>query len=197
MVLGHEGRRACVDHGLWSRGEGNFVVLEDRKVRVSQTTKSRVSVALLALGLGVAGCTGGSANFDASSVKSDVSTAYRTVFNLSDKNVNGKVRRIQNGPSVRVALEDLLSNPLSNSLIGAQIFGVSLTSSSTCHNKSVPTPCATVSYNFVSAVSGAVTPSIGYATFQDSRWLVAKVTVCDLLASFYGGVGRYHRPPGC
>ena len=65
--------------------------------------------------------------------------------------------------------------------MGAQIFRVAVTSSSTCHNKSVPTPCATVSYNFISAVSGAVTPNTGYATFRTAagRWPRSQSVTCS------------------
>ena len=71
-------------------------------------------------------------------------------------------------------------------------------SSSVCHKQKVPAHCATVRYNFVGPGSDrGLVFSTGYATFQNGHWLVAKVTICDLLGSFYEIVGKHRIPPGC
>lgn len=157
--------------------------------------------ALLAvLALGATACAGGpaSARYNPATLQSDVSNAYMTVFNMAySKNVSSKVKTIQDGTSIRVALAQLLSNRLSNTLVGVQIHGVMVPSSSVCHQQKVPAPCATVRYIFISAVSGPQLDNTGYATFQNGHWLVAKVTVCDLLSNFYVSIRKVGSVPGC
>jgi hypothetical protein len=145
-------------------------------------------------------CTGSSSArpYNRATVRSDVSSAYASFFNLMDKGINAKLKVTQDGASIRGTLEQVLSNPISITATGAQVDNVTVLGTSVCRQQRVPTPCARVSYLiFGPAVSGPQFDITGYATFQDGHWLVAKVTACDLLDASYKDIGGQGTPPGC
>jgi len=129
---------------------------------------------------------------------SDIATAYNTLFNLSNPDVNSKVAVIQNGSTITSALQQALSSSLASSAGGAKIDSTSLLSASKCATAKVPYPCAHVTYDINNTTGTAILPnSQGYAVYVDGKWLVAKTTICGLLGLFEQAEGSTQTPQGC
>jgi hypothetical protein len=176
--------------------------------RAARRPRSVGAVAVLAaFSLGAAACSSGgssstAATYNPATLQSDISSAYTTLFNLADKNVDAKVAVIQNGSKIRAAMQDALSNPIANSAAGAKVNTVTILSATACQHQGLPSPCAKVTYDILGpATNGsqsAILPnSTGYAVFVDGHWLVAKATICGLLGLFYQTLGKQGSPAGC
>ena len=173
-----------------------------------RTPRAAAGVLVAALAVGVAACSsGGSAapttTFNAATAQSDISTAYTTLFNLSDKNVDSKVAVIQNGSLIRSAMSDALANPIANSAGGSTVHSVALLGKTDCSAQHLPHPCAKVNYDIDGPAQNgqpgaAILPnSQGYAVYVSGHWLVAKATICGLLGLLYQTEGKQGAPTGC
>jgi hypothetical protein len=167
-----------------------------------RTTHVVAGAVLAALALGAAACSSGgnttTPTYNAATVNQDIGTSFTTLFNLANKAVDTKVAVIQNGASIRAAMQDALNSPLSNSSAGAKIDSISVLTAAQCSAKSLPTPCAKVVYDILGTTGSAILPnSQGFAVFENGRWLVAKATICGLLGLFYQTEGKSGSPPGC
>lgn len=174
-----------------------------------RTPRAAAGVLVAALAVGLAACSsGGSAatttTFSAATAQSDISTAYTTLFNLSDKSVDSKIAVIQNGSAIRAALADALANPIANSAGGATVHPpVTLLNASACRQQHLPYPCAKVNYDIDGPAAFGQTPtailpnSQGYAVYVSGHWLVAKATICGLLGLLYQTEGKQGAPTGC
>jgi hypothetical protein len=161
-------------------------------------------VAMAAISLGAAACgssgssTPTTVKINPATAKADISTAYDTLFNLSNPSVQGKVVVIQNGNSVRPALQQALSSSEASAAKGSKIDSVKVLTSAQCTKASLPAQCAKVVYDILGAGNSAILPNNnGYAVFTDGKWLVAKATICTLLGLFYSAEGKTGSPPGC
>jgi hypothetical protein len=159
---------------------------------------------LAAVAISAAACSSGgnsattTPTFNPATVQSDISTSFTTLFNLADKNVDTKTAVIQDGTKIKGALAEALTNPISNSSAGAKIDSVTLLSTTDCGKQRLPSPCAKVVYDILGTNGAAILPnSQGYAVYVNGHWLVAKVSICGLLALFYQTIGKSGSPPGC
>ena len=127
-----------------------------------------------------------------------IAQAFSTLFDLADSSVQSKIAVIQDGASLEAALTEALASPLATSATGATVTDVVLLDDPTCQAHSLPSPCARVTYS-VLGNGGAVllAGQTGYAVSIDGHWLVAKMTICNLLGLFYNAEGKSGSPPGC
>ena len=201
---------AGLEQAEMSEGENMMRVLQrsdtPRGARTGVPTRPRWVVAgavLAALAVGAAACSSGgnsatTVTYNPATVQSDVSTAYNTLFNLANKDVNAKIAVIQGGSSLKSAMQTALNSSLSSSSAGATVHSVQVVSPSVCSSKKVPSPCAVVNYDINGTNGSAILPNnTGYASFQDGKWLVAKATICVLLGLFRQTEGLSGNPPGC
>lgn len=172
--------------------------------RVQRRPSRKFVGALLgALAIAVAACSSGgnsatTVTYNPATVQSDITTAYQTLFNLANKDVNAKVAVIQNGASIKTAMAQALASPIAGSAGGATVHSTSVVSNSTCSSKKVPTPCAVVNYDINGTNGTAILANnTGYASFQNGKWLVAKTTICVLLGLFQQTEGKQGNAPGC
>lgn len=124
-----------------------------------------------------------------------VRQAYETLFDLASPALDAKVAVVQDGAALRSTLQHELSSPLAKLAAGATVSAVAVQSAATCSGDGLPSPCATVAYDILSTSHKPLFPtaSTGYAVYTAGRWLVAKETICGLLA-LAGGSGT---PAGC
>ncbi len=175
----------------------------DRQRVPRRPSRTTVGALLGAVAIAIAACSSGgnsatTVTYNPATVQSDVSTSYNTLFNLANKDVNAKVAVIQDGASLKSAMSQALAAPISSSSAGATVHSASVVSDATCTSKHVPTPCAAVNYDINGTNGAAILPNnTGYATFQNGKWLVAKVTICVLLGLFYQTEGKSGNPQGC
>jgi hypothetical protein len=128
----------------------------------------------------------------------DITTAYDTLFNLSNPSLPGKVAVIQDGSQVSPALQQALSSSEASAAQGAKIDSVNILTAAQCAKQSLPPQCAHVVYDILGTGGTAILPmNNGYAIFSNGSWLVAKATICTLLGLFYSAEGKTGSPPGC
>jgi hypothetical protein len=163
---------------------------------VRQLLRSAVALAVPAALLAACGTTPPAVT--AASARSQVSRAYRTLFDLSDKSVKVKLGVVQDGPTIRRAMTEALASPLAATAAGAAVHQVTLLGRPACQNALEPWPCAKVVYDIL-ATNGSTLEagSAGYAVYVDGRWLVAKSTVCSLFELLYTTENKAGTPPGC
>jgi hypothetical protein len=112
--------------------------------------------------------------------------------------VADKVAVIQNGASIEAALSQALSSSLAASAAGANVDDISFLDATGCSGASLPSPCASVTYDILGPTGTAILPgNQGYAVSINGSWLVATNTVCSLLGLFYTAEGKTGNPPGC
>jgi len=139
------------------------------------------------------------ANTKTAKAKAEIEHGYSTLFNFANHSVSAKTAVIENGSSLRVALEQALSSSLAKQAAGAEVIAVRLLSAEQCKQAALVSPCAMVTYNLLGPTHAPLftTPSSGYAVDVKGRWLVAKATICGLLELFYSTSGHKGVPSGC
>lgn len=146
----------------------------------------------------VAGACSSTSTPNAAQSKTEITNAYDTLFNFADKSLSNKEAVVEDGASLKTALDQGLTSPLASGVAGASVSAVTILSDSQCATHKVPTPCASVAYALLSSSGQAVLAGqTGYATYATGKWLVAKVTICGLLDSLYSVTGKTGTPPGC
>jgi hypothetical protein len=162
-------------------------------------------VAIAAIALGATACSSSpkaatttTVAINPATAKADISTSYDTLFNLSNPAVGGKIAVIQNGASIKPALQQALSSSEASAAKGSKIDSVTILTAKQCTKASLPSQCAHVVYDILGAGNSAILPmNNGYAVFTDGKWLVAKATICTLLGLFYSAEGKTGSPKGC
>jgi hypothetical protein len=173
-------------------------------VPVGRRARSRAAALALAvpvaLALTVAGC-GSSPTTPAvnpAKAPAAIGAAYQTLFDLANKSVAAKVAVVQDGSSLSSALSQALSSSAAGGIAGASVHSTTLLSKSQCATKGVAFPCASVGYDLLGTNgTPALAGQTGYASYIGGKWLVSKITVCDLLGLFYGVENLKGVPPGC
>ncbi|MGH7734163.1 MAG: hypothetical protein ACREOE_10805, partial [Gemmatimonadales bacterium] len=102
-----------------------------------------IPAALLALAVGATACSSGGSSastttIDKAAAKTDISQAYSTLFNFTDKTVTGKIAVIQNGAALESSLNEALSSSLSSQATGSNVTTVTILSASTCSKDKLP-----------------------------------------------------------
>ncbi len=159
------------------------------------------SIAGVALALGIvatAAACSSSPSINAATVVPQVTAAYKTFFNLGDNSLAPKLAVIQDGAALKTAVKAALDSSLAASAKGANLMSVSVASDAVCTKAKVDTPCAKVVYSILGAGGMSLLGNeTGYAVYVNSKWLVAKPTICSLLGLFYEASGASGAPPGC
>lgn len=133
-----------------------------------------------------------------SAEKAAVKTAFSTLFDFADRSVDAKVAVVEDGSKLRAALTQGLSSPLASQAAGAKVTSTKLLSASACRAAAVSSPCARVDYDILDPQGAPLmSGSAGYAVKVKGEWLVAKPTVCGLLAQMYSTMGKTGTPEGC
>lgn len=147
----------------------------------------------------VAGCgSSGPAPIDVAQARTQIQHAYETLFNLADKSVEPKLAVVQDGASLRQAMQEALASSLANSASGASVHQITVLGSTACSQAAEISPCARVTYDILSTTGAPLeSGSKGYAVLVDQKWLVAKHTVCGLFELLYTTEGKSGSPPGC
>jgi len=124
----------------------------------------------------------------------EIKHAYAVLFDLANPAVTPKLAVVQDGAALKAAFIAALKSPLAKSAAGATVSKVTIQHGVSCKNEFLPSPCALVTYTiFGPTHSVLLTSTGGLAIYQNPQWLVAKVTICTLLALENGGA----TPPGC
>ncbi len=154
----------------------------------------------VALSLTAAACGGGSSTptFSKTQAKTDIANAYNTLFHFSSGTLASKVAVIQNGATVKPAMQQALASSESSASDGTTTDSVDFLTSAQCTKQSLPYPCAKTKYDILGTGGTAILPgNTGYAVLTNGKWLVAKTTICTLLGLFYTAEGKTGSPPGC
>ncbi len=131
-------------------------------------------------------------------VKHQIAKSYNTVFDLANGSKAKKLADIQDGATLREALTGVLSFSLAASATGATVSMAIQLSTTQCHAAKVTPPCARVVYSILGPNGQIlIANSNGYAIHTNSRWLVAKTTICGLFGLFYQAEGDTNPVPGC
>jgi len=123
-----------------------------------------------------------------------IKQAYQVLFDLANPALAPKLAVVQNGSSLEPAMKTALKSTLAKEAAGASISKVAVEAGAACSNELVPSPCAKVTYDILSpAHTVLLANTVGYAVYVQSRWLVAKATICALLDFENSG----NVAPGC
>jgi hypothetical protein len=129
-----------------------------------------------------------------SASRAQITEAYSVLFDLSDPAVTPKLAVVQDGPSLKAAFTAAIHSALAAEAGGARVLSVKIEQGAACTNDVLPSPCAAVVYDILSpSKSVLLSGSTGSAVYENSHWLVAKVTICALLTLDNGG----KTPAGC
>jgi hypothetical protein len=121
--------------------------------------------------------------------------AYSVLFDLADPAVPPKVAVVQDGQALRATLAKEIHSSLAKMAGGATVSAVRVESAGGCAAGALSSPCASVRYSILStAGKPLLSDSKGWAVYVDGRWLVAKETICGLIALASGGGSP---PAGC
>lgn len=146
----------------------------------------------------VAGACSSSSTPTVAQSRAPITQSYDKLFDFADKSLPNKEAVVEDGPSLKTALDQGLTSPLASGVAGASVSAVNILTDAQCATHKVPTPCASVAYSLLSSSGQPVlSGQTGYATFATGKWLVAKVTICGLLDSLYSVTGKQGTPPGC
>lgn len=158
-----------------------------------------VAVAATACGSSTTSPSTTTTTINTATANAEVEHAYDTLFNLADKSVDAKLAVVQDGASLRSAMQEALSSSLAAAAGGATVHQVSVLSPRACGQAAEPSPCARVTYDIVSSSGGAPVQAgaKGYAVLIGGNWLVSKNTVCGLFQLLYTTEGKKGTPPGC
>lgn len=120
--------------------------------------------------------------------------AYKTLFDLANPAIAPKLLVVQDGASLKKAFTTALHSALAKEAAGAKVVTVKIEKGAACSKEFLPSPCAAVTYDVLGPTGKALlTGSSGGAVYVNSRWLVAKSTICTLLTLDNGGTA----PTGC
>lgn len=120
--------------------------------------------------------------------------AYSVLFDLASPQLAPKLAVVQNGSELASAMTAALKGSLAKSAGGASVSKVTVEQGAACKNELLPSPCAKVTYDILSPKNTVLLPnSVGFAVYQNGKWLVAKATICTLLELENSG----KMPPGC
>jgi hypothetical protein len=123
-----------------------------------------------------------------------IDKAYMALFDLANPAIAPKLAAVQDGAALRSAFAVALKSPLAKEAGGARVLSVAVQSKATCTAKSLPSPCALVTYDVLSPSGAALlTNQKGSAVNSRGHWLVSKTTICTLLTLDNGGTA----PAGC
>jgi hypothetical protein len=129
-----------------------------------------------------------------SKTSAGIDKAYMTLFDLSSPAIAPKLAAVQDGSVLRGAFKAALGSPLAKEAGGARVLSVTIESAAACSAKSLPSPCALVTYDVLSpAKTPLLTNEKGSAVESGGHWLVSKTTICSLLSLESAGA----TPPGC
>jgi hypothetical protein len=170
-------------------------------------TLARIGASMVAAGMGLAACSSGSNTAatttttkapDPATATAQISQDYQTLFNFAAKSTADKLAVVQGGSSLQTALAQALSSPLASGSAGAKVDAAQILPNAQCTAAKVTAPCAKVTYDILGANGQAtLAGQTGYAVYTNGQWLVAKPTICGLLALFYNVSGKTGSPPGC
>lgn len=128
------------------------------------------------------------------SADADIAQAYKTLFDLASPAITPKLAVVQDGSALRAAFTAAIKSPLAKEAGGARVLSVTIEPNATCSARSLPPPCADVIYDVVSPGKQTLLANQkGAAISSGGHWLVAKQTICTLLAFTNGGAP----PSGC
>jgi hypothetical protein len=120
--------------------------------------------------------------------------AYKTLFDLANPAIAPKLLVVQDGATLTKAFTTALHSALAKEAAGAKVVTVKIEKGAACSKEFLPSPCAAVTYDVLGPTGKALlTGSSGGAVYVNSRWLVAKSTICTLLTLDNGGTA----PTGC
>ncbi len=120
--------------------------------------------------------------------------AYKTLFDLADPAIAPKLKVVQDGAALQKAFTAALHSALAKDAAGAKLDTVKIEKGAACAREFLPSPCAAVTYDVLGPTGKALlTGSSGGAVYVNSKWLVAKSTICTLLTLDNGGT----TPTGC
>jgi hypothetical protein len=122
-----------------------------------------------------------------------IDKAFDTLFDLANPAVAPKLAVIEGGAALKSTFESALKSPIAKIAGGAKVLTVTSVPSATCTNEALPVPCEAVSFNVLSLAGKKLIGDNGFAVYTGGRWLVAKQTICGLLALAAGG----KEPAGC
>jgi hypothetical protein len=123
----------------------------------------------------------------------EITNSYVTLFNGNNPNLQEKVNSIQNGAPLEKTLAHFLGSPIAKGT-HAKVIMVHVLSAVNCKTNLEPYPCAIIDYELLTATNSILLPAAtGFAVWWHNRWVVAKTTICSLLALENGG----HAPSGC
>jgi hypothetical protein len=123
-----------------------------------------------------------------------IKQSYGVLFDLSNPQLTPKLAVVQGGQSLETAMTNALESSLAKEATGATVSKVVLAEGSACSKQGVPSPCAKVTYNILGPKNAVVLSNQpGLAIYVQTRWLVAKSTICGLLYLENAGV----MPVGC
>jgi hypothetical protein len=129
-----------------------------------------------------------------SASRAQITLAYSVLFDLSDPAVTPKLAVVQDGPTLKAAFTAAIHSALAAEAGGAKVLSVKVEQGTACTDDVLPSPCAAVVYDILSPAKAVLlSGSTGSAVYENSHWLVAKVTICALLTLDNGG----KTPAGC
>ena len=129
-----------------------------------------------------------------SSSKAAIDRVYTILFDLANPALAPKLAVIQNGSALESAMKAALKSALAKLATGASVSAVTVEQGAACKGEFLPSPCAKVTYSIVGTANKVLLGnSIGFAIYQQAKWLVSKATICTLLSLENGG----KQPPGC
>ncbi|MGH9169258.1 MAG: hypothetical protein ACRD0Z_00040 [Acidimicrobiales bacterium] len=124
----------------------------------------------------------------------DIKNSYSILFDLANPAIAPKLAVVQDGQALKAAFTAALKSSLAKEAGGATVSKITLKSGSACTSEVLTSPCAAVTYNIVSPKNSVILPNgSGYAVYTAGSWLVAKSTICGLLALENNDV----EPTGC
>ena len=166
-------------------------------------TSSRAVSVLVLLAVGASACGGSStptttAPPNPATAQASIAKTYNALFNFTNKSVQAKEALIQGGSALTEGITDAQTSSLSSGIGGAQVTSATLMTGASCTTEKVSSPCAAVDYSITSTENTVLyAGQKGYAVYVAGKWLMAKVTICNLLDLFWGAEGKKGSPPGC
>lgn len=174
-----------------------------------RSLRSVLSVVTIGLAVALAGCgssgssttttaagtsTSATTAPSAAQSKTQITSAYMTLFDLSNPAVAPKVAVVQGGTGLTATFAKELKTPLAKRAGGAKVVSVKVEHGSSCQTEALGSPCAAVTYDILTpAKKTLLANSKGFAVYIGGKWLVAKSTICTLLSLANNNVN----PKGC
>ena len=126
--------------------------------------------------------------------RAEIAHAYSVLFDLADPAVAPKLAVVSGATGLKATFVAALHSALAKLAGGAKVHTVTLEQGAACGAELVTSPCAKVTYAILSPKGKVLLPgSVGLAVYSGGHWLVAKSTICTLLALENGN----KTPAGC